>query len=150
MFTVSSKSTTNDIMRSDKSKDSEDISSGETFLKSLGLDDMKAVWTAKSNGVSVINFAYHQDGVIVYSDLIKIKVENGTVTGMESFDYYLNHAVKQYAVTLPSTSPTLFKPLIPRFLNTSSRLFIACSSLISLPSSPFKSALFLPSENGPS
>lgn len=109
MFTVSSKSTTNDIMRSDKSKDSEDISSGETFLKSLGLDDMKAVWTAKSNGVSVINFAYHQDGVIVYSDLIKIKVENGTVTGMESFDYYLNHAERNIPTPVLTEDEALAK-----------------------------------------
>ncbi len=109
MFTVSSNTSTNDMMRSDKSKDSEDISSGETFLKSLGLDDMKAVWTAKSNGVSVINFAYQQDGVIVYSDLIKIKIENAIVTGMESFDYYLNHTKRDIPTPIITEDEALAK-----------------------------------------
>ena len=95
--------------RSDRSKDSEDISAGENFLASLGLTDMKAVWTAKSDGVSVINFAYFQDGVIVYSDLIKVKVENATVTGMECFDYYLNHAKRDIVAPVLTEEQALEK-----------------------------------------
>ena len=90
MFTASENSV-NMSARSDKSKDSEDISAGENFLSSLGITDMKAVWTAKSDGVSVINFAGYQNETIIYPDLIKLKVKNGKVIGMEAYDYYLNH-----------------------------------------------------------
>lgn len=91
MFTSSQNSTKTDMSRSDKSKDSEDISAGENFLSELGISDMKAVWTAKSDGVSVINFAGYVEGTIIYPDLIKIKAEKGQVIGMEAYDYYLNH-----------------------------------------------------------
>ena len=91
MFTANKSSQNTDLMRSDKSKDSEDISAGENFLSWLGIGDMKAVWTAKADGVSVINFAGYKNDTIIYPDLIKLKVENGIVIGMESYDYYLNH-----------------------------------------------------------
>jgi germination protein YpeB len=78
-------------MRSDKSKDSEDIAGAENFLHRLGIDNMKAVWTTKVHGVSVINFVTQIDGVIVYPDMIKVKVYRGDVVGFESFEYYLNH-----------------------------------------------------------
>ena len=109
MFTVSSNATKDAQMRSDKSKDSEDISAGENFLAQIGIDNMKAVWTAKSDGVSVINFAYQSDGVIVYADLIKLKVQNATVIGMEGFDYYLNHTKRDISAPMLSEEQALAK-----------------------------------------
>ena len=91
LMLTSKKSDVSVKMRSDKSKDSEDIASAENFLSKLGIDDMKAVWTTKVHGVSVINFVGQKDGVIIYPDMIKVKVHQGNVVGLESFEYYLNH-----------------------------------------------------------
>lgn len=54
---------------------------------------MRPVWSNESGTVATINFAYEAEDVIVYSDLVKVKVceERGLVTGMEASSYYLNH-----------------------------------------------------------
>ena len=63
------------------------------FLGTLGLEDMKAVWINLSNNLFTINFASTRSGVIIYSDLIKIRVcaETGKIIGMEAATYYANH-----------------------------------------------------------
>lgn len=65
----------------------------EEFLKGLGVENMKPVWINLSNNLYTINFAYEQDGVIVYSDLIKVRVcaETQMVIGLEARSYYTNH-----------------------------------------------------------
>lgn len=70
-----------------------------TFIKKTGVDNMTVVWQCSSNNVAQFNFAYEQDGVIVYSDLIKVNVcrEKGRVTAMEASGYYLNHTERTIA-----------------------------------------------------
>lgn len=65
----------------------------EDFLDDLGFDDMKAVWTSENGTTCNLNFAYVDDGVVYYSDMVKVKVceERGIVTGMEAISYVLNH-----------------------------------------------------------
>lgn len=69
------------------------IDIAEDFLDDLGFDDMKAVWTSENGTTCNLNFAYEEDGVIFYADMIKVKVceERGIVTGMEGVAYVLNH-----------------------------------------------------------
>lgn len=69
------------------------IDIAEDFLDELGFDDMKAVWTSENGTTCNLNFAYEDDDVIFYSDMIKVKVceERGIVTGMEGLSYVLNH-----------------------------------------------------------
>jgi len=69
------------------------IEKAEEFLSSLGITDMKPVWINLSNNVYTINFAYEKQGVIVYSDLIKIRVcaQTAMVIGLEASSYYTNH-----------------------------------------------------------
>ena len=54
---------------------------------------MKAVWINLANNLYTINFAYEKDGIIVYPDLIKVRVcaETNMVIGMEAKSYYTNH-----------------------------------------------------------
>ena len=63
------------------------------FLENQGVGKMKAVWTNLANNVYTFNFALDEDGVIVYPDLIKIRVcaETGLVIGYEASTYYTNH-----------------------------------------------------------
>ena len=65
----------------------------EEFLQSLGYEDMKPVWINLSNNVYTINFAFEQNGVIVYSDLVKVRVcaQTQTVIGLEARTYFTNH-----------------------------------------------------------
>ena len=65
----------------------------EKFLTDLGIKDMKPVWINLSNNLYTINFAYEKGGVIVYSDLIKVRVcaETEMVIGFEASTYYTNH-----------------------------------------------------------
>jgi germination protein YpeB len=76
----------------------------QDFLVDLGYTDMQAVWTSENGTTCNLNFAYKQDGVICYTDLIKVKVceERGIVTGLEAFSYVLNHTAR----TLPKAQVT--------------------------------------------
>ena len=69
------------------------IDIAQDFLDDLGFDDMKPVWTSENGTTCNLNFAYEDDGVIYYPDMIKVKVceERGIVTGMEGISYVLNH-----------------------------------------------------------
>ena len=63
------------------------------FLEKIGYSNLKPVWTSENGTTCNLNFAYAQNGVIVYSDIIKVKVceERGIVTGIEALPYVLNH-----------------------------------------------------------
>ena len=57
---------------------------------------MKETYYLKESGILTINYAYEQDGVVVYPDLIKLKIalDNGEVLGMETTGYLNNHTVR--------------------------------------------------------
>ena len=62
-------------------------------MTELGIKNMKPVWINLANNVYTINFAYEQNGIIVYSDLIKVRVcaETNMVIGLEASSYWTNH-----------------------------------------------------------
>lgn len=66
---------------------------GKEFLQSKGLNNMMQTYYLKNNGIVTINYAYLQDNVIMYSDLIKVKValDNGEVLGIETTGYLNSH-----------------------------------------------------------
>ena len=66
---------------------------GKDFLKSRGFDDMKETYYLKQDGIVTINYAYEQDGVTVYPDLIKLKValDSGEIMGIETTGYLNSH-----------------------------------------------------------
>ena len=66
------------------------------FAKSLGFDNMKAVWSTTSNNFAYINLTAVQDDVILYPDLIKVKIssETGLVVGWEAKSWAYNHIVR--------------------------------------------------------
>ncbi len=72
------------------------------FLENIGYTGMKAVWTSENGTVCNLNFAYEEDGVVCYPDMIKVKVceERGIVTGLEGVGYVLNHTQRE----LPAAS----------------------------------------------
>lgn len=66
---------------------------GIEFLEQKGFKNMKETYFLKQEGVMTINYAYSQEGVIAYPDLIKVKValDNGEVLGIETTGYLNNH-----------------------------------------------------------
>lgn len=65
----------------------------EEYLRSVGIDGMKAVWASLYENVYYVNLAAEKDGVILYPDLIKVKVsaETGRIVGMDALNYIYNH-----------------------------------------------------------
>ena len=63
------------------------------FLNSKGYTSMKETYTIKEYGIITINFAYEENDVLVYPDLIKVKValDNGDILGIETSGYLNNH-----------------------------------------------------------
>ena len=66
---------------------------GKKFLEEKGFSNMKETYFLKQEGIVTINYAYTQDDVIMYADLIKVKValDNGEVLGIETTGYLNNH-----------------------------------------------------------
>lgn len=71
---------------------------GKEFLDSKNFKNMKETYYLKQDGVMTINYAYLQDNVIMYPDLIKLKIalDNGEILGMETTGYLNNHERKRY------------------------------------------------------
>lgn len=65
----------------------------DKFLENVGYKGLKAVWMAEGNNYVSFNYASVVDGIICYSDLIKVNVcsERGIVSGIEASAYALNH-----------------------------------------------------------
>ena len=63
------------------------------FLDNKGFINMKETYYLKQEGIVTINYAYMQDNIIMYPDLIKVKValDNGEVLGIETTGYLNNH-----------------------------------------------------------
>lgn len=70
---------------------------GKEYLNSKGFTDMKETYYLKQEGIVTINYAYTQNNVIIYPDLIKVKValDNGEVLGIETTGYLDNHTQRE-------------------------------------------------------
>ena len=80
--------------------DDELIEKAKDATLHLGFKDMTAVWVERTNGVGYINLAYSDDGVIVYSDIIKVKLSLSDLSllGVDATHYSLNHTVRNLDV----------------------------------------------------
>ncbi len=75
------------------------IEIGHKFLSDRGYTNMKDSYYLRNDGVATINFAYTEDGITYYPDLMKVKValDNGEVVGFESNGYLMNHRNRNIA-----------------------------------------------------
>ena len=79
--------------------DDEASKKAEEFLNYNGFHNMKKTYYSKNNGIETINYAYEDKfgkeeyNVIVYPDLIKVKValDTGEILGVESTGYLNSH-----------------------------------------------------------
>lgn len=63
------------------------------FLNEKGFPNMKETYYLKQQGILTINYAYEQNEVTMYPDLIKVKValDNGEILGVETTGYLNSH-----------------------------------------------------------
>lgn len=89
---------------------------GKEFLTNHGFKNMKETYYLKQDGIVTINYAYTQNDVVIYSDLIKVKValDNGEVLGIETTGYLNNHTerdVSKVKIGVENAKKTLNKDL---------------------------------------
>lgn len=73
------------------------VAKAEEFVKDLGLKNMKSVWSASSNKVAYVNLAPIVDDIIMYPDLVKVKIDldDFRVIGFEATSYAYNHVQRE-------------------------------------------------------
>lgn len=66
------------------------------YLEKHGYTDMQESYWEISGGICTVNFAYTQDGVICYPDLIKVSIalDSGTTVCFEAQGYIMSHTVR--------------------------------------------------------
>ncbi len=63
------------------------------YLDSMGIEGMEVTYHETYNNVCTINYAYNDDGVTCYTDLIKVSValDNGEILGFDARGFLVNH-----------------------------------------------------------
>lgn len=69
------------------------VKKGEEFLESKEFKNMKPTYYLNNGGILIVNYAYEQNGITMYPDLVKVKValDNGEILGIESTGYLNCH-----------------------------------------------------------
>ena len=90
------------------------------FAKSAGVDNVECVWSDIVGGDAYINLAPVKNGIILYPDLVKVKVDlsTGGVVGYEASSYYTNHT--QRSLPNASISQSQAELLVPKSLTKKS------------------------------
>ena len=89
---------------------------GKEFLDSKGFNNMKETYYLKQEGIVTVNYAYTQNDVVIYPDLIKVKIalDNGEILGIETTGYINNHTQRDLSnikITKEKAKETLNKNL---------------------------------------
>lgn len=87
---------------------------GRKFLDSIGYQGMVDTYYLKEDNTATINYAYKQDNVVIYPDLIKVKValDNGEIVGYEAKGFLAAHTSR--TITKPKISEQQARELITK------------------------------------
>ena len=74
----------------------------EAFASKVGFGKLTTVWLEVKDNVAYINLAPTQDGVVLYPDLVKVKVDmyGQTVIGFEAKNYAFNHVDRSFTTSI--------------------------------------------------
>lgn len=69
------------------------VENAKNFLSAKGYKNMKESYYSTQDGICTVNFAYEDEGVICYPDLIKLSVslETGNIISFDARGYIMNH-----------------------------------------------------------
>ena len=93
------------------------------FAKSNGIEEGEVVWTDTIYDQTYFNIAPVENGVVIYPDLVKVKVNltSGTVVGYDATTYFTNHTDRSIGSALVSKD-SVAKSVPSDFETTLSRL----------------------------
>ena len=77
----------------EKISEQDAVQMGKEYLASKGYPNMQETYYLKENGFITVNYAYKQGDVVIYPDLIKVKIalDNGEIIGLETTGYLNCH-----------------------------------------------------------
>lgn len=77
----------------------EGLIAAENYLKDIGINSMKTTYYEDYNGILTVNFAYSDNDICVYTDLIKVSValDNGEIIGYDARGFLVNHEKRNYS-----------------------------------------------------
>lgn len=89
---------------------------GKDYLTTHGFENMKETYFLKQDGIITINYAATQNDVVMYPDLIKLKIalDNGEILGLETSGYLNSHTqreIKTPKISKEKAKETLNKDL---------------------------------------
>ena len=74
----------------------------ESFAKQIGFGELTTTWLEVKQNIAYINLAPTQDDVVLYPDLVKVKVDMyaQSIIGFESKNYAYNHIERDFEITI--------------------------------------------------
>ncbi len=71
----------------------EAVKRGLSYLEKYGYKSMTDSYYSVYDGICTVNYAYEKDGIVYYSDLVKVSIslENGDMVGFDAKGYLMNH-----------------------------------------------------------
>lgn len=104
----------------------------EAFMRQIGFESLKESYYIINNGVCTINYAFCQDNVIFYKDLIKVGVEldTGNIVFFDATGYLMNHTDRGDATSFPLSLEKVKKSVSPKLMiKNSNKVFIPTAGL---------------------
>lgn len=107
---VSNRKVDNSNLNLDEAKEK-----GNDFLNKLGIENIEPTYYLVQDGIVTISYAAKQEDVLIYSDLIKVKIalDNGEILGIETNGYIYNHKEREivYKNTISDARNRLYNQL---------------------------------------
>jgi germination protein YpeB len=100
---------------------------GREYLNKIGISNMKATYYINTDNMLTINYAYVQDDIVVYTDLIKVKIalDTGEIYSAECAGYIFNHTTRE------NISPVISEAKAKEVLN--SKIEVKATNLAIIP-----------------
>lgn len=92
--------------------DGENLSEEDAFLHAaeyaakLGYGDLRPVWFVTGGGAAFVNMAPENNGAILYTDLVKVKISlsDGSLLGLEATGFCRNHVEREIRAGISETT----------------------------------------------
>lgn len=77
----------------------EGLEAADKFLEDLGVNSMTRTYYEDYNGILTVNYAYDDNGICCYTDLIKVSVamDNGEILAYDARGFLVNHENRSYS-----------------------------------------------------
>ena len=95
-----------------KISENDAIQKGKEYLASKGYSNMKETYYIKNENIITVNYAYQENDIVMYPDLIKVKIalDNGDILGLEATGYLNAHTTRNFlqeAITIEEAKSKL-------------------------------------------